>query len=228
MMLLIDHREQKILDIVQGTCEWIEMVSLPLADILVVGGVSGAVAVERKTVPDFVSSIRSNRLWEQLLRLMKAEKILEHEIARRVLVIHGSFEEYLEGASEKDSSRFWASVMGAFMETLYVYQTPLIVAESDLAFAAFLRIMVKREERNANEKLPPSRWYRKHLPLELPVKDRKLYVLDSIPMIGDSQARNLLEYFGTIEKIAMASREELQLVPGIGTKKAGLIYNIFH
>ncbi|MEM2885987.1 MAG: helix-hairpin-helix domain-containing protein, partial [Thermoproteota archaeon] len=105
---------------------------------------------------------------------------------------------------------------------------PLIVAESDLAFASFLRIMVQREERNANEKLPPSRWYRKNVPLELPVKDRKVYVLDSIPLVGESQARILLERFGTIEKIAKATKEELQRVPGIGAKKAELIYGIFH
>ncbi|MGQ9515419.1 MAG: ERCC4 domain-containing protein, partial [Thermoproteota archaeon] len=203
MKLLIDHRERKVLEIAHGVCEQIEIVSLPLADILIVGGSSGAVAIERKTVIDFVSSIRSNRLWEQLLRLMKTDRILNHKIVRRVLVIHGSFKEYLDGFgfSELDSSKFWASLMGAFMETLYVYETPLIVAESDLAFTSFLRIMIKREERNANEKLPPSRWYRKRAPVELPVKDRKLYVLDSIPLIGNAQAKILLEHFGTIEKV---------------------------
>jgi ERCC4-type nuclease len=118
--------------------------------------------------------------------------------------------------------------MGALLETLYVYETPLIIAEDDLAFASFLRVMMKREERNANEKLPPPRWYRKHVPIDLPVKDMKLYVLDSIPLIGNAQAKVLLEQFGTIEKIATASREELQRIPGIGKKKAEIIYNIFH
>ncbi|MGQ9514429.1 MAG: helix-hairpin-helix domain-containing protein, partial [Thermoproteota archaeon] len=45
---------------------------------------------------------------------------------------------------------------------------------------------------------------------------------------GNAQAKILLEHFGTIEKVAMASREELQRVPGIGKKKAELIYSIFH
>jgi len=62
----------------------------------------------------------------------------------------------------------------------------------------------------------------------LPSKDRKLYVLDSIPLIGESQARILLNHFKNIENVAKASMDELQQVEKIGKKKAQLIYNIFH
>jgi len=63
---------------------------MPLGDLMIVSD-SGALVVERKTVSDFVNSIRSNRLWAQLLGLMKTEEILGSEVKRRLLVIHGGF-----------------------------------------------------------------------------------------------------------------------------------------
>ena len=227
MKLLVDHRERKIIGIARGICSQIEVVSLPLADILVVGD-RCVVAVERKTVTDFINSVRSSRLWDQLLRFMKTESILDHRIARRVMVIHGSFEKHASGWDDASMARLWASMMGAFLETLFVYETPIAFAENDAALTAFLRILVKREESGANDKLPPPRWYRKQAKLELPTKDRKLYVLDSIPLIGESQAKALLDYFRSIENVARASTEELQKVEKIGKKKAQLIYDIFH
>jgi ERCC4-type nuclease len=227
MKLLIDHREHKILGIAKSICSQIEISSLPLADILIVGD-DHAVAVERKTVTDFINSVRSNRLWDQLLRFMKMESILDYKIIRRIVVIHGSFEKHASGWDDSGLSRLWASTMGALLEISFVYETPIVFAENDTAFTAFLRILVKREESGANAKLPPPRWYRKQAKLELPTKDRKLYVLDSIPLIGESQAKALLDHFKNIENIARASKEELQQVEKIGKKKAELIYDIFH
>ncbi|HDG62488.1 MAG: ERCC4-type nuclease, partial [Thermoplasmata archaeon] len=40
--------------------------------------------------------------------------------------------------------------------------------------------------------------------------------------------KNLLRHFGSIEKIAIASIEQLMMVDGIGNKKAEQIYKIFH
>lgn len=227
MKVLLDHREANIVDIVRQICNQTEIIQLPLADILVVGD-EHTVAVERKTVPDFVSSIRSNRLWEQLLRLMKTESILEHKISRRLLIIHGNFEEYLTSLGDPDISKFWASMMGAFMEILFVYDTPLLFASDDDKFATFLRILIQRECRHANDNLPPSRWYRKNKSNKLPTKDRKLYVLDSIPLIGEAQAKSLIEHFSSIQRVANASIVELQDVPKIGKKKAKLIFDTFH
>jgi ERCC4-type nuclease len=227
MKLLIDHREHKILGIAESIYSPIEIISLPLADILIVGD-DHAVAVERKTVTDFINSVRSNRLWDQLLRFMKTESILDYKIMRRIVVIHGSFEKHASGWDDSSLSRLWASTMGALLEISFVYETPIVFAENDTALTAFLRILVKREESGANDKLPPPRWYKKQAKLELPTKDRKLYVLDSIPLIGESQAKALLDHFKNIENVARASKEELQQVEKIGKKKAELIYDIFH
>ena len=95
MRILVDHREKHLAELLEGVCEEVVFTQLPIGDYMVVSN-SGGVLVERKTVTDFLSSIRSNRLWDQLLRMMKTENVLEYQVKRRILLIHGNFQEYFE------------------------------------------------------------------------------------------------------------------------------------
>lgn len=230
MKLLVDYRERSLANLLQDVCEEITFAQLPIGDYLLVSD-STAVVVERKTVSDFMSSVRSNRLWDQLLRMMKAEMVLGHEIKRKILLLHGNFQDYLMGVdyeNPEDVLKHWFQLMGAYLEIIYVYNTPIVHAESDIAFKAFMRILIKRESSGKNDKLPDARWYRKPARADLPVKDRKKYILSALPYIGDQLAGNLLLHFETVSQIACASVEELQKVPKIGKKKAELIFSMFH
>jgi ERCC4-type nuclease len=230
LQLLIDYREKNLAELLKGVCEQISFTQLSIGDYLLISD-SEAVIVERKTVPDFLSSIRSNRLWDQLLRLMSAEEVLGYRVKRRMLLLQGRFEDYFGSVnynSEHDFLVHWSQLMGAFLEIVYAYNTPIIHAESDLAFRAFMRILVKRESSGMNDKLPDAKWHIRPVRANLPVKDRRKYILDSLPYIGDRLANNLLLHFKTISRVASASVEELQKVPKIGKKKAELIYAMFH
>lgn len=230
MKLFIDHRERQMVPLVEDVCDNITWMQLPIGDYVLISD-SEAIIIERKTVTDFVSSVRSNRLWDQLLRMMKLVKIYEYPIKRRLLLIHGSVENYLkkmESRLKNDDSVYWSQLMGAYLEIVCVYNTPIIHAESDTAFTAFMRTLVKRESTGLNDKLPRAKWYMKPVKANLPVKDRKKYVLSSLPYIGDRIAENLLTHFHTISNVACASVDELQNVPKIGKKKAALIYTLFH
>ncbi|MCW4052077.1 MAG: helix-hairpin-helix domain-containing protein, partial [Candidatus Bathyarchaeota archaeon] len=150
---------------------------------------------------------------------------------RRILLIHGNFDDYFSAINyenQEDLMKHWSQLMGAYMEITYVYNTPIIHAENDHAFRSFMRILVKREKAGKNDKLPEARWYRKPVRADLPVKDRKRYILSALPYIGDKLAANLLSHFDTISRVACASVKDLQNVPKIGSKKAELIYNMFH
>ena len=230
MALLIDYRERKVAHLIEEACGEARIVDLPLGDYLVTSE-RGAVIVERKSIYDFVSSIRSNRLWDQLLRLMKAEEVLGHKIRRRMLLIQGSVEKYLrsiERYSIRDEGVFWSQIMGAFLEIIYVYNTPIIFIEKDEELGPFFKTLIRREREGLNDKSPEAKWYRKRVRADLPTKDRKRYILSSLPFIGETLAKGLLEHFGTISNIANASVEELQKVPKIGKKKAEIIYKMFH
>lgn len=224
MKFIVDVREgERIARIAEEICDT-ELRVLPLGDILLV--LNGeAVAFERKTPHDFVSSIRSNRLWEQLLKFMKTDEILGFKIKRRILVIHGVLRDY---SILENEGKFWSSIMGALLEILFVYDTPIIVAENDLALEALLRVEMRREMEGANDGPPDARWFRGWRKEGLPQKDLRKYALTSIPLIGEKNAEALLRHFGSIQRIANASVGELMRVRGIGRKRAENIYNLFH
>jgi DNA excision repair protein ERCC-4 len=228
--IIVDSREHQQLPLLREVFTDITSTQLSLGDYLITQD-NQAVVVERKTITDLIASIRSNRLWDQLLRLMKAEEINEYRIIRRILLIHGSFSEYYNNfvmSPPRELNTQWAQLMGAFCEILYVYNTPIIYAENDTAFKAFLRILAKREATGKNDKIPEARWYMKPNKATLPIKDRKKYILTSLPYIGERLAENLLARFTTIANIASASVEELEKVPKIGKKKSKLIHQLFN
>ena len=230
MKLLVDHRERNVLKLVEDICEDVVVTQLSVGDYLLISGSDGIV-IERKTINDLLTSIRSNRLWDQLLRMMKTEKIAGYSLKRRILLIHGNFTKYFESTGiETDDSlkRSWSQLMGAYMEIIYVYNTPIIHVESDIAFRAFMRILIKRESVGKNDKFPDAKWYRKPAKADLPVKDRKKYILSALPYIGNQLASNLLDHFYTISDVACAQVEDLQKVSKIGKKRAELIYKMFH
>jgi len=238
MKLIVDNRESNAIinsvrEIAQEAGLTFRVQQLLLGDFLLIDHNDKAIIIERKRVNDFISSIRSNRLWQQLLNFMKAEKILGFPIKRHMLLFHGTCGEYLSSLQEinpnGDLSSFWGQIVGAQQEILFVYNTPIVSIENNEdAFKSFLKITIQREQQGKNDKLPQGRWYRKPKRSTLPEKDQKSYVIASIPLIGDSLAKILLEHFRTIRGIATASIKRLQQVPGIGKKKAESIYAIFH
>lgn len=177
MKVFIDNREMSTIRLLKKMREC-EVIKLPLGDLLIVGN-SGALIVERKTVSDFISSIRSNRLWDQLLRLMKTKEILGYKVKRRLLVIHGGFWEYTN-VSTVDKRRFWSSIFGALLEILFVYNNPCVVCENNYAYEIFLHILLDREEKGKHNGLPKARWYRKPVG-RLPIKDVKYSVDGKVP-----------------------------------------------
>ena len=229
MQLLVDHRERSVLKLVEDICEDVVVTQLSVGDYLLISGSEGIV-VERKTINDLFASIRSNRLWDQLLRMMKTEKIAGYSLKRRILLIHGNYKKYFENLDYEtdDLKTSWSQLMGAYMEILYVYNTPIIHVESDIAFKAFMKILIKRESAGKNDKFPGAKWYMKPAKADLPLKNRKKYILSALPYIGNQLASNLLEHFSTISDIACAQVEDLKKVSKIGKKRAELIYKMFH
>jgi Fanconi anemia group M protein len=222
MRIIIDWREKDKIASIIKEFHPVERMQLKLGDILVMSK-DGACLVERKTPKDLFQSIRTNRLWDQLLRFMKAKSMLGFPIKRKLLLIDGSFSEY-----EGNGSRVWKSLMGAIQEIIWVYQIPVVFAENDSALEAFLKTLIDREEKQKNESLPKARWYRKPIPKELPIKDRKQYIVASLPFIGEKLASSLMERFRTIDALVNASQKNLEKVEGIGKRRANLIYQILH
>lgn len=59
-------------------------------------------------------------------------------------------------------------------------------------------------------------------------KKRGSSVLEVIPGLGPKRRRDLLTHFGGIQGVLKASEKDLQLVPGLGSVMARMIYKILH
>ena len=218
--LMVDYRERRIIPLLEKTLDF-NVANLQVGDFLIIRGDS-CMLVERKESVDFVQSMLNNRLWEQMRRML-VDEVLGKKVVRRALVIHGSISEAIENREIG-----WNNVMGAMMDIQYNYRIPVFHAEDDDALLEFLRIAVKRELAGKNEEGIKELWARPIPKREMSDEDWRVYVLSSLPFVGEKLARKLLEHFGTIEKIARANIIELKKVPGIGDKKARRIYRVFH
>jgi len=167
--------------------------------------VSDRIAIERKTVDDFVDSIIDKRLFEQLIELKK-------NYLKPILIVEG------DGIYRRLNPN---AIRGALATIIVDFGIPIIFTKSPEETAEFIVSLAKREQLAKEREVSPH--YGK---TKMTLKEQMEYVVSSISDIGPVIARNLLEHFQTIENIAKASVEELMRVPKVGRKTAEKIVRI--
>ncbi len=175
---------------------------------------SRAVLVERKTVQDFASSIRDNRIWEQAKMLKQAA---EQEGVRPVIILEGWL-----GLLEKYTKWNIASVLRVLDELVLDWGIAVIPTHNQKATISWLVAKAKSLGKPEEKKVVRLRVEKKPMTLQ----DRILYVAEGLA--GPVIARRLLEKFGTLRRIANASIGELMVVEGVGEKRAKEIYSVFN
>lgn len=161
--------------------------------------ISDRTAVERKTVEDFVASIIDGRLFEQVSNLKSAYEM-------PILLIEGeSFQTSRNIAPE--------AVMGAVASVIMDFGVPVVWTRSP-SETALLLLSIARREQSKGERRPRIRMERKPESLA----HEQEFVIAGLPLVDTVLARRLLRAFGTVEKVFLASEQELQNVEGIGRK----------
>ncbi len=195
--IIVDSREMRS-EVVKHLRELaeVEVRNLEVADYVL----SDRVAVERKTVEDFAESIKSaEKLFSQIAKLKSS-------YARPLLIIEG---ENVYGRLHPNAVR------GAMAAIAVDFGVPIIMTRDARETAEFLVAIARREQEE-----------RKRSPIEhvaktkRTLKEEQEYVVSAISNVGSVIAKNLLEHFQTIERIATASEEELMKVPKVGKKIA--------
>jgi len=225
--IIADYREKNsmvIAELISNGAE-VEIKELKVADYIV-----KSVAIERKTVSDFLSSMINKRLIRQL------EEIQQYK--NRLLIIEG-FEEqemynedntrfsqrqleiaypHQERKSKKTTGVFHGingnSVRGFILSILLKYQVPIIFTKNPEDTAKFLLVIARKKENPEASLNAKKKSFNK--------KEQMQFILEGFPGIGPSTAKKLLVEFKTLKKIINASQEELKKVIG---KKAE-IFNI--
>ncbi|RLI89422.1 MAG: Hef nuclease [Archaeoglobales archaeon] len=175
----------------------IRVQNLEVADYVV----SDRVAIERKTVSDFAESIvnKDRDVFSQLIRLKK-------HYPRPVLIIEG------DGLYSRLNPN---ALRGAIAAIAVDIGIPVIQTKNSDETAEFIALLARREQEVRKREVALHAGKTKKT-----LKEMQEYVVSSISDVGPIIAKNLLQHFQTIEKIATASEEELMEVPKVGRKTA--------
>lgn len=159
------------------------------------------VAVERKAIPDFATTLTKRFLFDQILEMKKA-------YPESLLLLEG----YM-GVLRKFSRISPESLNGALF-ALAKSGIPIIPTIDYKDTALFLFIAAKQLQKE--EKAPVIRRGAKGKSL----RDQQLYAVAGLPHLGPILAERLLKHFKTVKRIFAASEEELAEVKGVGKQIA--------
>jgi ERCC4-type nuclease len=180
----------------------VEFKELKVADYIVRN-----IAIERKTVSDFLSSMINRRLLDQLENLKQYEN--------KLLVIEGieEHELYNDTNSEGISAN---AIRGFLLSITLKHKIPIIFTKSSEDTAKYISVLLNKKEKeislNAKRK-------------SFDKKEQLQFIIESFPGIGPKTARKLLEKFRTIKNIINASENELKECIG---KKADVILQLIN
>lgn len=168
--------------------------------------VCGEIGIERKSLSDFFGSLVKKRLFEQLRRLREAYPVA-------LMVLEGDLAEVSEFASPQ-------AILGAFVAIEVDERVPILTVADREQTALLLSVIWKRQDRER------ASYGLRHKPKALSLEERQRFVVEGLPSVGDTLARNLLEHFGSVREVFTADEQALEEVPKIGEGKASEIVRV--
>ncbi|MEI6143749.1 MAG: ERCC4 domain-containing protein [Mariniphaga sp.] len=213
-VLKIDFREQRsgIFNEIAKQNDQIvcELCNLITGDYLI----QDKIIVERKTLYDFLESIKTGRIFQQAYRMAQTEM-------NGLIILEGD-------KSMVDSSGMSRrAVQGALIHLTVFIGVPVIRSKDIHETAALLIDLHSQCQR---QELPRKKQIIHGVKgLKLNKKQRqKLFLIQNLPGIGIKRGLALLDFFSTFENILKAVPEDLVKVGGIGNKLGNSIYSILH
>ncbi len=169
--------------------------------------VSERVAVERRTSSSFLNGIADKTLFARAIDLGERFQVA-------ALIV--------EGNDRSASCRAFhpQAVRGALCSMLLVYGLSVLTTPDEDETAALIAMMARQEQGGVPEiSLTPKR-------KAVDLADMQRRVVEMLPGCGLEVARNLLQHFGSIERIVRAAEEELCEARGVGPKTAADICQV--
>lgn len=205
--IIADVREEasNVIKHLEGMEVKISKQQLKVADYIC----SERVAVERKTVEDFLGSIMNQRIFRQMEGLADAYQC-------PVLLIEGNPDlMFLERNMNANAVR------GALASIAVDYSVPILWTRTPKETAHMLYRLAWREQVKGKRELQ-IRVNKKARSL----KERQEFLVAGLPHVSNMLSRRLLKHFGSPGKIFKATAEGLEKVEGIGKKKAKQLWEV--
>lgn len=159
----------------------VEFRHLPVADYLIEN-----IAIERKTLSDFKSSLINKRLITQIIELKQYPK--------HILILEG-FDFPNNEVIHENAFR------GALLSIAIEHNTPLIFTKNIEDTAKYFSLLAKKKK--APLSLRPSKIFKTK-------KEQLQHILEGFPNIGPVKAKALIKEFKTLKNIINAQHEHLE------------------
>jgi len=162
----------------------------------------GDIIIERKTINDLISSLKSNRLKNQLKNLK--------ECTNPVII--------LEKTKEVHSSIHPNSINGIIISISLNYKVPIIYTQSEDHTAQIL-IQIANQKENSSSPANPNK-----IPKTL--EEQKRFILEAFPGIGPVASKKLLQNYPNLKEIFNSSEEDLNKI--LNTKQLNSFLDILN
>ncbi len=177
----------------------LEFKQLPVADYVV-----GDIAIERKTISDFKSSIINKRLVDQLLEIK--------QYPLHFLIVEGLDSENLySGQIHENAFR------GMLLSIITEFQVPIIFTYNERDTAKYIAVLANKKQKSSSS-LRVSK-------IALTDSEQIQFILEGFPSIGPATAQKLILEFKTLKNLANAPISDLEKVIG---KKAAKVYELIN
>lgn len=210
-MILIDNRETRspVPKMLESFKIPVTLTTLEIGDYVVVGP-EISVCGSRKTAADYVSSITSNHLSNELTQMSIAYNYC-------FLAINGSIEDALVFRKMRRETYF------EYLSSCYIKRSkeglssPISVFQftTDYDFVNFLKTLHDNVTKNDIYRDIDFAQPKKK---DLTIYQQKLQSVTTLPGIGRDRADTLLKEFKSIKKLVNASENEIQNIEGLGKK----------
>ena len=149
--------------------------------------------IERKTLSDFISSMLSKRLIQQLSNMQQYNK--------RLLIIEGELNKNTFENSKLNPN----SIKGMILSTCLDMNIPIIRTKNSEETSIYLFLLAKRQLKKQSEISLHSR-------IPKTKQEQKEYILQAFPNIGPTKSKQLLKEFKSLKNIFSSTKEELNNV----------------
>lgn len=167
--------------------------------------IDGRLLVERKTLLDFVSSIKDGRLFRQACRMAASSPL------RPLLILEGTLSD-LAGCGLRREA-----LQGALITLSLILGIPVLRAKDPRESARLMLFAAQQIMTSASGAIP------RKVKRPRGKLRTQLEILQGLPSVGPERAANLLGSLGTVEQVTNASLDQLLKVPGVGPVTAKAI-----
>jgi DNA excision repair protein ERCC-4 len=199
--VIVDDREQRgevLKAIIARDAFDIRVARLDTGDYLV----DDRFLFERKTLPDFASSVISGRIFEQALRLA------EQDAFHPALILEGT-------SSDLRTSRIRREALHGALITVSIFIGLPVLRTRNAEETVNAFLYASRQSQTLAHGGLPRRGYRPKGKAA-----RQYFILQGLPGIGPERARRLLERFESVQAVMAAAETDLAEIDGIGPRTA--------